>query len=129
MPERPPHPRLIPVLDVMRGRVVRAVGGRREEYRPVESRLTLSTHPTKVAFELACYTGANELYLADLDALRGGAGLSASVVHLLRHFHSTVWLDAGIGRTPVRDIPALPHLRPVVGFETCRDPEVLTEAL
>ncbi|QJW93510.1 Phosphoribosylformimino-5-aminoimidazole carboxamide ribotide isomerase related protein [Frigoriglobus tundricola] len=41
-----------------------------------------------------------------------------------------MWLDAGIGlRLRVRDLPILPHLRPVVGSETCASPNLLDDAL
>jgi phosphoribosylformimino-5-aminoimidazole carboxamide ribotide isomerase len=41
----------------------------------------------------------------------------------------SVWVDAGIGRTDVLDFPETPHLCPVVGFETCRVPEILLETI
>lgn len=65
-------PRLIPVLDILSGQVVRAVGGRRSEYRPVRSVLTDSTAPGEVAKALVAATGATWLYVADLDAIMHG---------------------------------------------------------
>src|SRR5579872_5647704 len=41
--------RIVPVLDLLGGVVVRGVGGRRREYRPVVSRLTPSCDPLDVA--------------------------------------------------------------------------------
>jgi phosphoribosylformimino-5-aminoimidazole carboxamide ribotide isomerase len=61
---------MIPVLDVMDGQVVRAVGGRRELYRPLESRLTDSTDPPTVADAVLAAAGTTELYVADIDAIR-----------------------------------------------------------
>ncbi|HEV3440051.1 MAG TPA: HisA/HisF-related TIM barrel protein [Gemmata sp.] len=69
-------PRLIPVLDVMNGQVVRAVGGRRHGYRPLTSKLVQSTDPETVAMSLLDATGARELYVADLDALGSFQGLT-----------------------------------------------------
>ena len=129
MPEQRPHPRLIPVLDVIGGRVVRAVGGIRENYQPIACPFSGSWKPFDVASSLLQMSGANELYVADLDAITKGHGVSPAVRAILDTSDVPTWLDAGIGHTTVRDIPALPHLRPVVGFETCRDPGVLTEAL
>ena len=63
--------RIIPVIDVMDGQVVRAVGGRRELYQPLESRITASTDPAVVAAAMLRTVGVNELYVADLDGLRG----------------------------------------------------------
>jgi phosphoribosylformimino-5-aminoimidazole carboxamide ribotide isomerase len=63
--------RIVPVLDVMNGGVVRAVGGRRAMYAAIQSTLTDSTEPRAVADALLAVTGGNELYVADLDALCG----------------------------------------------------------
>jgi len=65
------NPRIIPVIDVMGGQAVRAIGGRREMYAPVESMLTNSTEPLVVAKALLAAAGGNELYVADIDALQG----------------------------------------------------------
>jgi phosphoribosylformimino-5-aminoimidazole carboxamide ribotide isomerase len=75
----PVRPRIIPVLDVMGGQVVRAVGGRRSEYRPVRSVLTDSTEPGEVARALVTATRATRLYVADLDAIIHGQQDVASV--------------------------------------------------
>ena len=40
--------RIIPVLDVLGGCVVRGVGGRRDEYRPIVSKLCNSREPPAV---------------------------------------------------------------------------------
>jgi phosphoribosylformimino-5-aminoimidazole carboxamide ribotide isomerase len=63
--------RLIPVLDIVGGQVVRAVGGRRELYAPVRSKLTDSTDPKTVAEVLLAAAGVNELFVADVDAIQG----------------------------------------------------------
>src|SRR5262245_8374983 len=88
-------PRIIPVLDVMKGQVVRAVGGRRDEYRPIVSKLTASTEPLEVAKALLDATGANELYVADLDAIRNRKGATPEVRELLHSVSVPVWLDCG----------------------------------
>jgi phosphoribosylformimino-5-aminoimidazole carboxamide ribotide isomerase len=90
-------PRIIPVLDVLGGHVVRAVGGRRSEYRPIVSRVTNSTEPLHVARDLLAVTGAKELYVADLDAIRGGE-LSEATRTLLNAIDVPVWLDGGFSR-------------------------------
>jgi phosphoribosylformimino-5-aminoimidazole carboxamide ribotide isomerase len=121
-------PRLVPVLDVKGGVVVRAVAGRREGYRPVVSTLTTSTEPAAVAAALRAAAGTTELYVADLDAITGGGRVSPAVAELLDGATGPVWLDAGFGpRHDVIDLPASPHLRPVVGFETCRTPDFLRD--
>lgn len=61
--------RMIPVLDLLNGVVVRGVAGRREEYRPVQSRLVDSSDPFAVAAAFREHLGTTELYLADLDGI------------------------------------------------------------
>jgi phosphoribosylformimino-5-aminoimidazole carboxamide ribotide isomerase len=87
--------RVIPVIDVMNGQAVRAVGGRRELYQPLVSHLTDSTDPRAVAEALLKAAGVNELYVADLDGLMGHrprlgwvAGLAGRGVRVL--------VDAGL---------------------------------
>ena len=63
--------RILPVLDIMGSQVVRGVGGRRHEYRPIVSRLTQSAVPLDVACAIQSQYGLNGLYLADLDAISG----------------------------------------------------------
>lgn len=116
-------PRIIPVLDVMGGQVVHAIGGRREQYRPIQSRLTDSTNPSFVSRALIAATGAEELYVADLDAIACGT-ISPSVADLLAETMTPIWIDAGFG--PRLDVCAVQPTRgisPVVGFETCRTPK------
>lgn len=113
-----PTPRIIPVLDVMGGQVVRAVGGRRSEYRPVVSRLTDSTDPVTVAEAMVRATGASELYLADLDTITG-AGPATDWGYLAERLGVELWVDYGLRgvRWPV-GAGVHPSVRPVVGTET-----------
>jgi phosphoribosylformimino-5-aminoimidazole carboxamide ribotide isomerase len=88
---------ILPVIDVMRGQVVRAVGGRRAEYQPLVSQLTKSTEPTAVAAAIGARFGWTQFYIADLDAITGGG---EPAYPLYNQFHRTlgfrVWLDSGI---------------------------------
>lgn len=123
------RPRLIPVVDVMAGRAVRAVGGDRANYQPIRCPLTASSNPADVASALLRQANAGELYVADLDAITGRWAVSAATRQLLEQLPVPVWLDAGIGCTDILDWPANPNVRPVVGFETCHRPEVLLDTL
>lgn len=124
------HPRLIPVLDVMNGRVVRAVGGRRDEYRPLVSTLTDSTEVYPVAMALVTAVGRLELYLADLDAIRGFFDISPEVNEFAFWVDFPIWLELGVSaRKGVEFLASAPGLRPVVGLETAGSPSVLTGAV
>lgn len=121
-------PRLIPVLDVMGGRVVRAVGGRRDEYRPVRSRLAPMSDPVKVARALLDAAHADELYVADLDAIAGEFDVSPAVRTLLHAVPVRTWIDVGISlRKDRRVLPPLSNLGVVLGSETMPRREVVSE--
>ncbi|MEZ6123050.1 MAG: HisA/HisF-related TIM barrel protein [Planctomycetaceae bacterium] len=62
--------KIIPVLDLMDGIVVRAVAGQRQQYRPIVSRLTESADPSIVLRTLRNSFGLDLFYIADLDGIR-----------------------------------------------------------
>lgn len=120
--------RIIPVLDVKGGFVVRAVAGRRAEYHPVLSRLTASARPLDVARAFRFHFGLSDLYLADLDALAGGQPALALCTELHRDGFR-LWVDAGL-----RDAGSAAPLVSagvgglVFGLETLAGPAALAEA-
>lgn len=118
---------LIPVIDLASGVVVRAVRGERANYRPIVSRLCAGHDPADIAAALADYCAASTLYLADLDAIRGGAVQHAALERVLRAVPGcTLWLDAGFRH--VRDAADLPaHIEPVFGSESLADADELAQ--
>lgn len=87
---------LLPVIDLLRGRVVRGHAGARATYQPWLSPLTPQGDPLELAATLRRDFQRQEAYVADLDALTGGepqwellARLAATGLRL--------WLDAGTG--------------------------------
>src|SRR5260221_5310736 len=60
---------VVPVLDLLHGTVVRGVGGRRDEYRPVESRLVANPDALSFARAFRDQLGLTRIYIADLDAI------------------------------------------------------------
>src|SRR5262245_11725675 len=87
---------ILPVLDVMRGQVVRAVGGRRWEYRPLISQLTGSTDPIEVATAIRDQFGWTQFYVADLDAVTGISRPAFGLYQQLDAANYQVWVDAGV---------------------------------
>ena len=87
---------LIPVIDLMRGQVVRAVRGDRQAYQPIVSRLCAGSEPLALARALCDHCATDRLYVADLDALLGGPA-HAEVLRGLLHGlpRLELWLDAG----------------------------------
>jgi len=87
---------LIPVIDLLKGEVVRGVRGDRQAYRPIESALCASSDPCTVARILVDHCAAQQLYVADLDALMGGAAQQRVLGELLVALPGIeLWLDAG----------------------------------
>ncbi len=117
--------RVIPVLDIKNGVVVRGIGGRREEYRPIVSKLTASCQPVDVARAFRDRLGLAEIYLADLDAITG-APPSWRIYGEIQSLGCRLWVDAGVrhvvdalalDRHGIQDV--------VIGLETIVGPDVL----
>lgn len=87
---------LIPVIDLMRGQVVRAVRGDRQSYRPIVSSLCEGSDPLQMARALCRHCASSRLYVADLDALTGGDPQADVLRALLQGLPALeLWLDAG----------------------------------
>lgn len=87
---------IIPVIDLMNGRVVHARQGRRETYRPLESPLCRSSEPEAVIEGLLRLHGFETFYIADLDALMGRGCQAAVLEKLQRAFPELIfWIDRG----------------------------------
>jgi len=115
---------LIPVLDVMNGQVVRAIGGRRSEYRPIRSVLTDSCEPLEVAQALIAATRADTIYVADLDGITTGTA-SRGLVDRLANLPVRLLLDSGIRKAAdAADDDRITH---VLGTETLVGPQVIEE--
>lgn len=118
--------RIIPVLDLLAGRVVRGVGGRRHEYQPIASCLTPSCQPIDVARAFRDQFSFTECYLADLDAI-AGAEPAWAVYRKIQALGLQLLVDAGV-RTPKQAEPlAAAGVAVVVGLETVAGPAVLAE--
>jgi phosphoribosylformimino-5-aminoimidazole carboxamide ribotide isomerase len=118
---------LLPVLDLKAGLVVRGVGGRRDEYRPIVSRLTASSRPVDVALAFRDHFGVTDVYLADLDAIAGKDPALALYAEL-RSLSFRLWVDAGIRE--VVDAHPLAKVgveRIVAGLETLSGPDTLAK--
>jgi phosphoribosylformimino-5-aminoimidazole carboxamide ribotide isomerase len=118
--------RVLPVLDVKAGQVVRGIAGRRHEYAPIRSPLTASGEPLAVARAFRERFGLTELYLADLDAIAGAAP-ALPLYRALTAQGFALWVDAGVRQA--EDAEALAELVGlVVGLETVAGPATV-EAL
>ena len=87
---------IIPVIDLLGGQVVRGIGGRRSEYRPIESKLAGGSDPGAIAAAFVEQFGATTCYVADLDAIER-AQFDVASWKSIADAGLTLWLDAGIG--------------------------------
>jgi phosphoribosylformimino-5-aminoimidazole carboxamide ribotide isomerase len=119
--------RIIPVLDLLKGQVVRGVAGRRAHYRPIISKLTDSAAPLDVANAIRETFGLNRFYLADLDAI-GGSPPALETYQLLQSHGFHLWVDAGLrhGRQAGSIVEAGVE-GIIAGLETLSGPEELDQ--
>ena len=109
--------RVIPVIDLKGGLAVHAVRGDRERYRPLRSRIAAGPDPVRLTRAVRERFGLDELYVADLDAIGGGAG-SPEVVAALAH-EARVMVDAGTATaTAIARLLDLGVARVVIGTES-----------
>jgi uncharacterized protein related to proFAR isomerase len=130
---------IFPVMDLLQGQVVRGVRGQRHNYRPIESALCGSSEPLTVARILCEHCQSGRLYIADLDAIQGGAA-QVPVLQALLHALPGValWIDAGFSDAAAAErlCAALGNgaegdgaerVVPVYGSESLRSAEVLAD--
>ena len=121
---------IVPVIDLMNGRVVRGVAGRRDQYRPVQSTIADNAEPATVARALVEKLAADEVYVADLDAI-GGAEPAGEVYDQIARCGPRLWVDAGLSTVDrARRLASLrcgerPLAGVIVGLESVDGPESL----
>lgn len=120
--------RVIPVIDLMGGLVVRGISGRRKEYRPIRSQIVTDAAPAAVALAFVSQFGFDTVYVADLDAIihthsniAAWRSIAAAGLRL--------WLDAGLRnldsaqRTAQQLDNASIEARLVIGLESLESEE------
>lgn len=131
-------PQIIPVIDLMNGQVVHARRGDRQAYQPLQSSLVDGCDPHDVAQALIEATGARQVYVADIDAIRGpvtgkptgkdGGETAARADHATliaelaaRHPDVEWWVDGGyVDATPALALHRAAGVTPVFGTESMR---------
>lgn len=106
---------IIPVIDLLDGRVVHARAGNRSEYRPLQSTLCRTAEAVDVVSALMRLHPFKILYVADLGALLGRGSHERELSALRRIFPTvTLWVDAGDTCVPA----SRAGRRNVIGTET-----------
>jgi phosphoribosylformimino-5-aminoimidazole carboxamide ribotide isomerase len=119
--------RIIPVLDLKGGEVVRAELGRRDRYRPISTPLSVDSDPDSVAAGLRTLHPFPAFYIADLDAIEGRAPNTQALARLsVMPEPPELWVDAGIADAETLAAAlAQPSLRPILGSESQRSDALL----
>lgn len=133
--------RLIAVLDLLAGKVVRGIAGRRQAYRPIESRLAGDASPAAVAAALTGQFSIDALYVADLDAIAGAEPdwqayeVIAAATRAETGRDVRIWVDAGVGdaararQMADARVGGDPLAGVVVGLESLAGPDQLAQTL
>ena len=120
---------IIPVIDILRGRVVHAVRGRRKEYQPLKSILCASTNPVDVAAALKAH-GFSELYVADLDAIMRGQVNFSVFKGIADETGLELMVDAGADRLEKAEKLMEHHVsKIIIGTETLPSVSLVVEAI
>lgn len=85
---------IIPVIDLKQGKVVHAVAGDRDNYRPIQSQLAEGSSPAGIATAFR-KLGFHSVYVADLDAIMRVGENGEAVQHIIA-CGLEVWLDSGV---------------------------------
>ncbi|WXG46201.1 MAG: HisA/HisF-related TIM barrel protein [Candidatus Atabeyarchaeum deiterrae] len=88
--------RVIPVMDLLGGKVVHARKGEREKYQPVKSILASTADPVEVATAFHRQFKFKELYIADLDAIQGGKVAIEGIKAISKSTSMELMVDAGV---------------------------------
>lgn len=119
---------VIPAIDVKGGLVVRAVAGRRKEYKPIKSCVCSGADPLDVASAFR-KMGFGAAYLADLDAIEGGKP-ALGMYDSLTELGLKLLVDAGTSMLAgVERLLERGVWRVVVGTETLAELGALGEIL
>lgn len=87
--------KIVPVIDILNGKAVHAVRGRRSEYQPLKSVLCESADPLEVAKSFR-KMGFGELYVADLDAIIDCSEDFTVLRHVTSEADMKLMVDAGV---------------------------------
>lgn len=121
--------RILPVLDIRSGLVVRGIAGRRHEYAPIISKLAATAKISDVAVAFRTHLALTEFYIADLDAIAGRPP-DLTVYKMLRTLGFRLWVDAGLrDADTAADLLGAGVEKLVFGLETLCGPDALRQAV
>jgi phosphoribosylformimino-5-aminoimidazole carboxamide ribotide isomerase len=115
---------LLPVIDLLNGKVVRGVAGRRSEYRLIQSPWSERADAMEIAKGVQDDWELNSFYVADLDAIQHDRP-QWSIYQSLIVPGANLWLDCGVReRNRAEELLEVGVSQVIVGLETLADPEL-----
>jgi phosphoribosylformimino-5-aminoimidazole carboxamide ribotide isomerase len=121
--------KVIPVIDVLNGKVVHAVKGIRKEYQPLQSILTKSVQPLEVAKAFR-NLGFSDLYVADLDAIVDCSANFKPLKNIVDETGLKLMVDAGVtGIERARKLLDSGVSKLIVGTETLQSKNFVDDAV
>jgi phosphoribosylformimino-5-aminoimidazole carboxamide ribotide isomerase len=88
--------KIIPVLDILNGVVVRGVAGEREKYKPVSGKIAKSSDPLTIASAFHTLFSFDEIYIADLDAIMQKGDNLGKIKEIKEKTGMRILLDHGV---------------------------------
>ncbi|MFO1103232.1 MAG: HisA/HisF-related TIM barrel protein [Methylocystis sp.] len=118
--------RIIPVIDIRNGAVVRARAGDRTSYRPIATPLATTSAPADVVAGFLTLHPFEKIYVADLDAIEGSGDNRRAIGALTQRYPSLRFMvDAGAKSDDWRGVSGIER---VIGSETLSDGESFSVA-
>jgi phosphoribosylformimino-5-aminoimidazole carboxamide ribotide isomerase len=110
---------IIPVIDLLNGLVVHAKQGARQHYQPINSLLINSSKPLDIVAALLDYYPFQQLYIADLNAIKKLGSTNYSIIESIAHYFPNLklWIDAGISNQTDLAIWSNVHSNLIFGSE------------
>ena len=110
---------IIPAIDLKKGKVVRAVGGDRDSYRPIDLVTTYSSNPITFVKALIIKYRPSTIYLADLDLLNDDGDNIDIIYKIANMFRNKIfWVDMGAKKIKKLNIK---NITPILCSESCED--------
>jgi phosphoribosylformimino-5-aminoimidazole carboxamide ribotide isomerase len=110
---------IIPVLDLMNGKVVHAKHGDRQNYMPVQSVLCSSSQPLAIVDAFLELYPFKQLYIADINAIQKNGDHRNIISSITLAFPNLeIYLDAGFSSTEDINLFNEINVTPVLGSES-----------
>lgn len=121
--------KLIPVIDIMHGQVVRGIAGERDKYRANQSQLVSGSDPVETVVSFIEKFSADSLYIADLDALTGSGRSDDSIRNITSLGIETTVDAATTASTDVQQMLKIGVTRVVIALESLKSLDQVTELI